>query len=196
MLNIYSVLSTWVSSASNQQRQEIAEIILNTYLYRKKTLILENFDQIDSLPNCLPHFIEKLKLNGCTALQSLPKLPEKLKFIEAKNCSSLQYINSFPCNLREINLENCINLSRLPCKYPIGLEYLNIYGCSNLKSIKKLPDNLIGLVIKRSELNLILPKLPKSLSYIETEQSHYPEKTTTNIHELSETGKQVLVIKY
>jgi hypothetical protein len=108
----------------------------------------------------LPTGMEKLRIRGFNALESLPKgminSNSSLRELEIFNCSSLMSLpnDSLPCGLQELEISGCSSLMSLPNDgLPCGLQELLISDCSSLMSLPNdgLPSALRTLEIKYCE---------------------------------------------
>ncbi|XP_050261973.1 disease resistance protein RUN1-like [Quercus robur] len=116
---------------------------------------------------CLPESIIRLseltwlKLNNCTSLRSLPKLPLKVNLVEAEGCISLEMLTdplkpSDSLEPRSLGLQNCFKLAdNQSCIdwFISGIKkYLKLTPSLPLSVIKTNPYNPYAIVIPGSEI--------------------------------------------
>jgi hypothetical protein len=101
---------------------------------------LELSDCNEMLIKELPTGIEKLKIEGLDALESLPKgminSNSGLQELKIYNCSSLMSLpnDGLPCGLQELKIYNCSSLKSLPNDgLPFALKTLEIRDCKKLE---------------------------------------------------------------
>ncbi|KAJ4975796.1 hypothetical protein NE237_000902 [Protea cynaroides] len=87
--------------------------------------------------------LQKLSVYGCKNLQSLPKLPSSLKFLNANECENLREISGFldMRNLVEVSIDNCHRLIKIESLEGLdSLQQLMINQCGSLRKLPKLRD--------------------------------------------------------
>ena len=108
--------------------------------------------------------IEVLNCSGCTQIESLPKLPERLLVIDCNDCINLKTLPKLPENLCELNCSGCIKLQSLP-ELPQDLLGINCNGCVLLKTLPKLPNDLFFLNCENCVQLEILHNLPINMMF-------------------------------
>ncbi|KAJ4960406.1 hypothetical protein NE237_020316 [Protea cynaroides] len=79
--------------------------------------------------------LETLRLNYCKSLQSLPRLPSSLCFLEASNCISLERLPNLSNlkHLKKLKLSGCSKLKEIEALGSLESgEEIDLYYCDNL----------------------------------------------------------------
>ena len=91
-------------------------------------------------------------------------IPEGTTEVKAKKNYSSK-IPNIPSTVKKLKLGYCINLTTLP-DLPEGLEEIDLFSCSALKTIKNIPSTVKKLNLQQCINLKTLPKLPEGLEEI------------------------------
>ncbi|MES2831803.1 MAG: hypothetical protein V4695_07410 [Pseudomonadota bacterium] len=155
-------LKQWVEASPTAElpsRKKIAEIILGQTKPTSKTLTITD-QSVTSLPQCLSQLaVTKLVLD-CTNLQMLPSLPSKLAILKIR-ANHLETLPRLPETLRYLETNGSTKLSVLPTLPRLLAELL--VRNNGLRNLPILPTNLKSLDVSCNQLS-DLPTLPNGLA--------------------------------
>ncbi|SPT20077.1 unnamed protein product [Triticum aestivum] len=106
-------------------------------------------DKLQRLPAGLHNLnnLKKLKINGCSAIRSLPSLPSSLQELQIESCHAIKSLpNSLPSSLEKLKITYCEAIKSLPKNgLPSSMLKLDV-SSSNSKELKRDCHRLIGTI--------------------------------------------------